>query len=105
MPFGLSVKDFGDSQGLVFLLLYGKYKLDNLFFLLFMFFPSFQPNLCPILRKTGPSGSSQLCSLPSILPCPPVNGLKMVYEHAWGSNNSGKVKQSKKGKKGKERQN
>jgi len=68
MPFGLSVKDFGDSQGLVFLLLYGKYKLDNLFFLLFMFFPSFQPNLCPILRKTGPSGSSQLCSLPSILP-------------------------------------
>lgn len=38
-------------------------------------------------------------------PCPPLNGLKMVYEHAWGSNNSGKVKQSKMGKKGKERQN
>lgn len=37
-------------------------------------------------------------------PCPPLNGLKMVYEHAWGSSNSGKVKQSKKGKKGKERQ-
>lgn len=68
MPFGLSVKGFGDSQGLVFLLLYGKYKLDNLFFLLFVFFPSFQPNLCPILRKTGPFGSSQLCSLRTTLP-------------------------------------
>lgn len=55
----LSVKDFGDSQGLAFLLLYGKYKLDNLFFLLLMSFSSFQPNLCPILRKTGLSGSSQ----------------------------------------------
>ena len=33
MPFGLSVKDFGDSQGLAFLLLYGKYKLDNLYYM------------------------------------------------------------------------
>lgn len=37
MPFGLSVKNFGDSQGPIFLLLYGNCILGNLvcFFLLF----------------------------------------------------------------------
>ena len=37
MPFGLSGKNFGDSQGPIFLLLYGNCKLGNLacFFLLF----------------------------------------------------------------------
>ena len=34
-------------------------------------------------------------------PCPPLNGLNMVYD-AWESSNRGKVKQSKRGKTGKE---